>query len=63
MKQRSFLGEHRPDYTWTCGVCDQIIQGKSNTIHLGIFSHIRKEFKDGKRDKPFSNRTDHGVYR
>jgi hypothetical protein len=63
MTTQSRLGQHRPSYTWTCGICGQVIHGKSNTIHLGIYSHIRKEFKEGKRGKPFSSRADSGVYR
>ena len=53
MRGRSRLGEHRPDYTFICGVCGREIKGKSNTVHLGISRHIDKEYREGKRDEPF----------
>ncbi len=52
---RSSLGEHRPDYTFICGICGKTIQGKSNTIHLAIKSHLKAEFKLGKRVAPFTS--------
>lgn len=33
---------NRPDATWVCRICGKIINGKRNTIHLGILSHMRK---------------------
>ena len=54
MKQRSFLGEHRVDYTFTCGVCGKEIRGKCNTVHLGIGSHIKAEYAKGLRKFPYS---------
>jgi hypothetical protein len=59
MKQRSQLRESRPSYLWECGICGKEINGKSNTIHLAILSHIRAEYKKGKRNVPYS-RKEHG---
>jgi len=55
IKTRSNLGEHRPDYTFTCGVCGKVIKGKSNTIHLGIRSHIIVEYQNGLRIEPYTS--------
>lgn len=59
---RSALGQARPDYTWICGICKRTIEGKSNTIHLAIGSHIRSEYRKGLRKEPYSSRqdNDHG---
>lgn len=53
--QRSSLGQSRPLYRFTCGVCGKVIEGRSNTVHLGIFSHIRAEFKRGERPAPYTH--------
>ena len=60
MKNRTALGNHRPNYTFICGVCGREIKGKSNTIHLGIRSHIRAEFKNGLRDEPYTSPRKYG---
>jgi len=57
---RSQLGEHRPDYTFTCGICGKEIRGKSNTIHLGVRSHVISEFKQGKRKEPYTSPREYG---
>jgi len=54
MKERSLLGEHRAYYTFTCGICGKVIEGRCNTVHLGIRSHIIAEFKRGLRKEPYS---------
>jgi len=54
MKQRSLLGEHRVDYTFTCGICGKVIHGKCNTVHLGIQSHVKAEYRKGLRLEPYS---------
>ena len=59
-RERSFLGEHRPSYKFTCGVCGKVIDGRSNTVHLAISSHIRAEYRKGLRSEPFTNRRDLG---
>jgi len=60
MKYRSSLGEHRPDYTFTCGICGKVIEGKSNTIHLGIRSHVVSEYQKGLRLEPFTSPRKYG---
>ncbi len=57
---RSQLGEHRPDYTFTCGICGKEIHGKINTIHLGIGRHIRAEYRKGLRREPYSSPREYG---
>jgi hypothetical protein len=42
----TFLQEHRRRDTWTCPYCGRIIEGRYNTIHLGILSHIGKHKRD-----------------
>ncbi|KKL94462.1 hypothetical protein LCGC14_1864480 [marine sediment metagenome] len=60
MKNRSALGEHRPDYVFVCGICGRVIKGKSNTVHLGIGSHLAMEYRQGKRDGPYSGPRKYG---
>lgn len=60
MKNRSALGEHRPDYTFICGVCGRKIRGKSNTVHLGIGKHIKMEYEKGLRDEPDTSPAKYG---
>jgi len=54
VKNRSKLGENRVDDKWTCEVCGKVINGKRNTLHLGVISHINAEWRQGKRDKPYN---------
>jgi hypothetical protein len=46
------LQSHRVDDSWTCEKCGKVINGKRNTIHLGILAHINKERKLGLRKEP-----------
>ncbi len=45
----ALLQENRPNHWWRCGVCGKGIQGKANTILLGILSHCRPEKAAGLR--------------
>lgn len=60
-KVRSLLGERRVNYTWVCGICGRFIEGKSNTIHLAIGSHILAEYNQGKRKHPYSSQADNDT--
>ena len=50
--RRLVLQEARPRHWWICGVCGLVIQGRANTIHLAIRSHMTKEYNQGKRSEP-----------
>ena len=43
------LQAHRMSTQWVCDVCGKKITGKSNTIHLGIISHVKAEHRAGLR--------------
>ena len=49
MKNRTKLGRNRSDDKWKCDVCGVVIWGKRNTLHLGVISHIRAEYRKGLR--------------
>lgn len=56
----STLQQNRPIYIFTCGVCGREIWGKSNTVHLGVRSHVAMEYRQGKRLKPHASPREHG---
>lgn len=43
------LQAHRMDTKWICKICGRKIEGKRNTVHLGIISHVRAEHRHGLR--------------
>ncbi len=43
------LQAHRMSTEWTCDVCGMCIQGKRNTIHLAVISHVKSEHRKGLR--------------
>ena len=43
------LQAHRADTKWVCDVCGKVIEGKRNTIHLAVISHVRAEHRKGLR--------------
>jgi predicted RNA-binding Zn-ribbon protein involved in translation (DUF1610 family) len=38
---RTDIGSRRHYATWTCPRCGRVVEGKKNTIHLGVRSHAR----------------------
>lgn len=50
--------ENRPSSFFLCAVCGKLIQGKANTIHLAIQSHLKSEIRKGLR----MNRYPHGIW-
>jgi hypothetical protein len=43
------LQAHRMATEWSCDICKRKIEGKRNTIHLAIISHVRAEHRKGLR--------------
>lgn len=50
----STLQRNRPAAVFQCGVCDKVIHGTANTIHLSLISHCKSEMKKGLRRIPES---------
>lgn len=46
---RSKLGQNRPSAYWLCRICGRVIEGRANTIHLGIGAHCNAEARRGLR--------------
>lgn len=43
---KSNLQRHRATEYWKCKICNKVIVGKRNTIHLGVLSHMKKHKKN-----------------
>jgi len=43
------LQENRVDDKWICKICGLEINGKRNTIHLAVISHLKSEERKGLR--------------
>lgn len=48
----SNLQRNRPPAVFQCGVCDKVINGTANTIHLALKAHCEAEMRNGTRRKP-----------
>jgi len=57
------LQESRCRDTWTCSECGKVVEGRRNTIHLGVISHWRKHRRDNGEDSSWRGFPDPVIQR